>query len=233
MGLKRREVWMLSILSSLITMTVSTTEASAKSYTRSCRANMEVSYQGQQIGSLNFTGKGTVGYFAPNKARKRAKKNIDECLSAQWNSGGTGTKPRQCTSSNKIYGYTISNMRTMLCDHFPNQNVLEDLLVKVRYSGDKGCNNGTIRTVVRNLDWPCVVVTSYEMETNYDRPGSDYRNFNTNSPGICAVTCDRESRCRAWTWVEPEHSGDLGKCYLKHSVPSRRRDNRCTSGVKR
>lgn len=69
---------------------------------------------------------------------------------------------------------------------------------------------------------------------NIDLPGGDYRSveMDTSDPGGCKALCDREGKCRAWTFVKPEEAGGRGLCWLKDSVPEAVRDNCCMSAVK-
>ena len=43
----------------------------------------------------------------------------------------------------------------------------------------------------------------------FDRPGGDYTRFVVPSgdPAVCATRCEREGRCRAWTFAYPGTSG--------------------------
>jgi hypothetical protein len=70
-----------------------------------------------------------------------------------------------------------------------------------------------------------------------DRPGGDYRNFDIQGAGdagaeACRAVCNRENRCRAWTFVKAGIQGASARCWLKSTVPSGRANPCCTSGVK-
>jgi hypothetical protein len=67
-----------------------------------------------------------------------------------------------------------------------------------------------------------------------DRPGGDYSRFNvaTGDPAVCAARCDRESRCRAWTFSYPRTVTPSAVCWLKSEVPARVENQCCVSGVK-
>ena len=41
--------------------------------------------------------------------------------------------------------------------------------------------------------------------TGFDRPGGDYARFVVPSgdPAVCAARCERDGRCRAWTFSYP------------------------------
>ena len=74
--------------------------------------------------------------------------------------------------------------------------------------------------------------------TNIDRPGGDYRSFDTyDDAQACRQTCTREMpRCRAWTYVKaPAYWHGLqqppARCWLKRMVPRARANPCCISGV--
>jgi hypothetical protein len=69
---------------------------------------------------------------------------------------------------------------------------------------------------------------------NFDRPGGDYISAPVSSgdPEDCALLCERDRRCRAWSFNYPTDVGRNAVCWLKGSVPSRVQDNCCVSGVR-
>jgi hypothetical protein len=69
-------------------------------------------------------------------------------------------------------------------------------------------------------------------EPGVDRPGRDYRNFETGSDTQCLWACERDSnRCQAWTWVRPGIQGPQGRCWLKDFVAPPVKNGCCNSGV--
>lgn len=72
-------------------------------------------------------------------------------------------------------------------------------------------------------------------EVNVDYPGGDYRSFDVaNDPNHCRAQCDRDSACRAYTFVRPGVQRPGAVCYLKRTVPTRVANAPCClSGVKR
>ncbi|MBI4874482.1 MAG: DUF4412 domain-containing protein [Acidobacteria bacterium] len=72
-------------------------------------------------------------------------------------------------------------------------------------------------------------------EMNIDRGGSDYRDFDPAraDAALCAEACDKESRCKAWTWVKSEHQPPTGHCWLKDPAPDPAANECCVSGLKR
>jgi len=79
-----------------------------------------------------------------------------------------------------------------------------------------------------------VAANSNSMELNTDRPGRDYRSFDMpwDDPAICREACERDLKCKAWTYVKPNIQGQYSRCWLKHSVPDARQNSCCTSGLK-
>lgn len=71
-------------------------------------------------------------------------------------------------------------------------------------------------------------------QAGFDRPGGDYFSFilRSGDPAVCAARCDRDVRCRAWSFVYPATSGAPGTCWLKSQVPARVENSCCVSGVK-
>ncbi|MCZ7659398.1 MAG: PAN domain-containing protein [Xanthobacteraceae bacterium] len=71
-------------------------------------------------------------------------------------------------------------------------------------------------------------------QAGYDRLGSDYASFQVRSadPAVCAARCDREPRCRAWSFVYPRPDAPIAMCWLKNRVPPRVESSCCASGIK-
>jgi PAN domain len=73
-----------------------------------------------------------------------------------------------------------------------------------------------------------------QAQANFDRPGGDYQSSPVTSgdPAECALVCERDRRCRAWTFAYPTDAAGGAVCWLKNSVPARTPDNCCVSGVR-
>jgi hypothetical protein len=71
-------------------------------------------------------------------------------------------------------------------------------------------------------------------QTNFDRPGGDYLNAPVTSgdPADCALTCERDRRCRAWSFNYPTDVNSGAVCWLKSTVPARVQNVCCVSGVR-
>jgi PAN domain len=71
-------------------------------------------------------------------------------------------------------------------------------------------------------------------QANFDRPGGDYLSapVPTGDPADCALLCERDRRCRAWTFSYPSDTSRVALCWLKNSVPVRLPDDCCVSGVR-
>jgi hypothetical protein len=75
-------------------------------------------------------------------------------------------------------------------------------------------------------------------QLGFDRPGGDYARFVVPSgdPAVCAARCDRDQRCRAWTFSYPG-TGAIGgsasaMCWLKNQVRPLVQNPCCITGVK-
>ncbi len=71
-------------------------------------------------------------------------------------------------------------------------------------------------------------------QTNFDRPGGDYLSSPVKSgdPADCALVCERDRRCRAWSFNYPTDVASDALCWLKSNVPPRTQSNCCVSGVR-
>ena len=71
-------------------------------------------------------------------------------------------------------------------------------------------------------------------QASFDRPGSDYLSAPVPSgdPADCALVCERDRRCRAWSFNYPNDAAGGAVCWLKNSVPPRVADDCCVSGVR-
>jgi hypothetical protein len=71
-------------------------------------------------------------------------------------------------------------------------------------------------------------------QANFDRPGGDYVSSPVPSgdPADCALVCERDRRCRAWSFNYPTDLSHAAMCWLKNSVPARVADDCCVSGVR-
>jgi hypothetical protein len=78
------------------------------------------------------------------------------------------------------------------------------------------------------------LVESFALETNTDRPGMDYSNFDLASanPSLCEQACNSDPDCRAFTFVKPGVQGPSAKCWLKNGIPTATPNDCCDSGVK-
>jgi PAN domain len=78
----------------------------------------------------------------------------------------------------------------------------------------------------------CLVPPS-SAQVGFDRRGSDYASFPVRSgdPAACAARCDREARCRAWSFIYPG-TDHPAVCWLKSQVPPRVEASDAASGVR-
>ena len=71
-------------------------------------------------------------------------------------------------------------------------------------------------------------------QVGFDRPGGDYTSFSLRSgdPAACAQRCERDARCRAWSFAYPATEGSTALCWLKSRVPPRVSSSASVSGVR-
>jgi hypothetical protein len=71
-------------------------------------------------------------------------------------------------------------------------------------------------------------------QTGYDRPGGDYASaaVANGDPTVCAARCERDRRCRAWSFSYPSTSGAPAMCWLKRDVVPAKESSCCVSGVR-
>ena len=70
---------------------------------------------------------------------------------------------------------------------------------------------------------------------NVNLPGMDYFNFElpVDDPEMCQMACERDSSCRAYTYIRPGIQGDFARCWLKDAIPDQVTDYNAVSGVLR
>jgi hypothetical protein len=78
------------------------------------------------------------------------------------------------------------------------------------------------------------MLTQARAQSGFDRVGGDYSRFVVPSgdPKLCAARCEREGRCRAWTFSYPKTAGANALCWLKSEVKPVVADACCISGVR-
>jgi hypothetical protein len=71
-------------------------------------------------------------------------------------------------------------------------------------------------------------------QSGYDRPGGDYAHapVANGDPEVCAVRCERDRNCRAWSFSYPTASGASATCWLKRQVSPPVPSACCVSGVR-
>jgi hypothetical protein len=71
-------------------------------------------------------------------------------------------------------------------------------------------------------------------QAGFDRPGGDYLSvpIRNGDPAACAARCERDSKCRAWSFSYPRTAGRDAICWLKSKVTPAKEDSCCISGVR-
>jgi hypothetical protein len=80
----------------------------------------------------------------------------------------------------------------------------------------------------------CLWAPPARAQLGYDRPGGDYASTTIRSgdPALCAARCEREARCRAWTFSYPRTDRPAATCWLKSRVTARVKNDCCITGVR-
>lgn len=85
----------------------------------------------------------------------------------------------------------------------------------------------------------CVVMllsgaTVARAQVGFDRPGGDYSTapIRSGDPAACAARCDRDNRCRAWSFSYPRTLARDSICRLKSAVTAVKEDSCCVSGIR-
>src|ERR1700732_2202309 len=73
-----------------------------------------------------------------------------------------------------------------------------------------------------------------QAQANFDRPGGDYQSSPVPSgdPADCALVCERDRRCRAWSFNYPTDTTGRPVGWLKNSAAAPPQDNGGVSGVR-
>ncbi len=92
----------------------------------------------------------------------------------------------------------------------------------------------SLRIVIYCLIASLLAAAPARAQTGYDRPGGDYSSFavRAGDPAACAARCEREGRCRAWSFSYPRTAATGAMCWLKNQVTPRVENSCCVSGVK-
>ena len=82
-----------------------------------------------------------------------------------------------------------------------------------------------------------ITAPSYDpiaLESDTDRPGHDYKNFDLPEPRpeICRDACQRDVRCRAFTYISPGIQDSKPHCWLKEKASRPLPAKGMVSGVK-
>jgi hypothetical protein len=77
-------------------------------------------------------------------------------------------------------------------------------------------------------------ISAARAQVGFDRPGGDYASaaVRTGDPAACAARCERDSRCRAWSFSYPRTAARDAVCRLKNQVTPVKEDSCCVSGIR-
>jgi len=73
-----------------------------------------------------------------------------------------------------------------------------------------------------------------DLEQDTNRLGNDYKSFDltTADPELCQAECEKDPKCKAFTYVKPGWQGANARCWLKDPIPPPSKHDCCVSGVK-
>ena len=73
-----------------------------------------------------------------------------------------------------------------------------------------------------------------DFEDDVNRLGQDYASFELEAPDpqLCQTACEKDVKCRAFTYVKPGYQGPPARCWLKHTIPQGSPHDCCVSGAK-
>jgi hypothetical protein len=89
--------------------------------------------------------------------------------------------------------------------------------------------------IYRNgTDTPYRPAATFTLEPGFDRPGSDYSDFDLpqEDAALCQGACAAEDMCMAFTYVKPGVQGAAPRCWLKSSVPEGYASDCCLTGIR-
>jgi hypothetical protein len=111
----------------------------------------------------------------------------------------------------------------------------QDLNMPAKWILDFGLRmNRRLATLVICLTALISGMIAAHAQVGFDRPGGDYASASVRSgdPAVCAARCDRDNRCRAWSFSYPRTAARDAMCRLKNSVTAVKEDSCCVSGVR-
>lgn len=73
---------------------------------------------------------------------------------------------------------------------------------------------------------------SVKAEAKINRPGLDFKNFQTKGWQTCESACTENTTCKSWTYTLAGVQGPTGRCWLKKGVARPISDSNMASGVK-
>ena len=102
----------------------------------------------------------------------------------------------------------------------------------------QGRKGSTMRAVIFSVALATVAalasVSAIFAQSGYDRPGGDFSSATVpnGDPAVCASRCERDNRCRAWSFSYPSASGTPAMCWLKKDIVPPVESGCCVSGVR-
>jgi len=202
-------------------------------------------------------------FLAPTQAQSASQLNntnfVGGDIGVVWNANSPGKCQTECDKNKKCKAWTWVRPSALpfipraglkgfcaLKGSIPNKT--PDNCCVSGYTNRGGGNNnmvtGTVTGIVKEVDMSRVI-PSILSQKSQSAPQLNNTNFtggdigaiwNANDSGKCQTECDKNKKCKSWTWVRPgaipaiARPGLNGFCALKGSIPNKTPDNCCVSG---
>jgi hypothetical protein len=217
----------------------------ASAVERGCSASLIVVKDNWSWWIEEFSARGTAVH--PNNARREARARALACARAARDLRTEHREPDKCQPSAGVHLFDLSSITVAIEAAVCMQPTVQGghYHVRLRTRGDKRCASDEFvmaHTITFSI---CEKVGAWD--TFGDRPGSDYKDFAYEGvdPAHCQAECDKDPRCRAWTFVgwipnlpayiiDPDERPNISRshCWLKDAVPARQSHPGTISGVK-
>lgn len=194
-------------------------------------------------GYLKFPNEATISTHPP------CQRGVNTCKEGYvWREAFEGDKV--CVTEQTRAQTAIDNMKAAErrdpncaagnCPYGPNQ-CLPGYVWREASKDDYVCVSGDIRAQARHdnneaaarKDPKCATSQPIGMEMDTDRMGMDYKRIimPAAEPSLCKEECEKDSTCKAFTYVKPGFQESSAVCYLKNGVPNKSANTCCISGV--
>lgn len=146
------------------------------------------------------------------------KYETPETASLQVRDADTCMAGNQCTLASRVQGY--SELLAQAGRGDPTN--VESKLKAIMFRDCMNCS--------KHKKWHTKPGITMELDT--ERAGNDYSAISSRSPAACRESCQRDARCRAYTYVRQSQITQPGVCSLKSKASAKSPNVNAVSGVK-